>query len=170
MKRIGYLHDVMENTNLENKSMLELGGGTGFLSRAIALRKRAKATIVDNNEEAHNLYQKHFSTPGVNYVVSDMFTHRQKYDFVFSDGLVEHFYPAERKNVILLHAKLMNDRGVGIIFVPKNSFFVKRFLSMKNEYEKKYSVKELEKELVLAGLRVIKSASDFHMVGVMFKK
>jgi len=163
----GYLR-LLKKLNLDGRTTLELGGGSGYLSKLLSRKRGTKPFVVDNNREAFDFCRKIHSD--IEYFCEDMFRHRGKYDLVFSDGLVEHFYPGkEREGVIRLHKKLLKKGGYCMIFVPKNSWLVHRFMSMKNEYEHKFTLEELKREARLAGLKVIGGTSDLHMVGILCK-
>ena len=159
---------LLKNLDLSGKTTLELGGGSGYLSKLLSKKKGTKPLVVDNNREAYEFCRKINSE--IEYFCQDMFKHRGKYDLVFSDGLVEHFYPGkEREGVIALHKKLLKKGGQCIIFVPKKSWLVRKFMSMKNEYEEKFTLEQLKKEAKSAGLRILAGTSDLHMVGILCK-
>ncbi len=158
---------LLKGLDLDGKTTLELGGGSGYLSRLISRKRRTKPSVVDNNREAYEFCKRIHA--GIEYFFQDMFKHQGKYDMVFSDGLVEHFYPNERKNVMALHKKLLRKGGRCLIFVPKDSWLVHKFMSMKNEYEHKFTLRELKKEAESAGLKVLAGTSDLHMVGILCK-
>ncbi len=159
---------LLRNLKLKGKTSLELGGGSGYLSRLLSRKKGTKPAVVDNNREAYDFCRKVNS--GIRYFFQDMFKHKGRYDFVFRDGLVEHFYPGkDRKNVIRLHKKLLKKGGHCLIFVPKSSWTVRRFMSMKNEYEEKFTMGQLKREAESAGLEVLAGTTDLHMVGIMCK-
>ena len=135
-------------------------------SRDMPRKKKTKPFVVDNNREAYVFCKKIHSD--IKYFCQDMFRHRGKYDLVFSDGLVEHFYPGkERVRVIKLHKKLVKKNGYCMIFVPTNTWLVRNFMSMKDEYEHKFTLEELKREARSAGLKVLGGTSDLHMVGIL---
>ncbi|MBU3897192.1 MAG: methyltransferase domain-containing protein [Nanoarchaeota archaeon] len=158
---------LLKNINLDNKTMVELGGGSGYLLGLISLQKNTKAFVVDNSEEAYQTYKKSGIKFGVKYVKEDLFNYKKKYDIVMSDGVIEHFQKIKRQKAISVHKKLMKDNGLCVIFVPKDSWFVKTFLSMKGGYEKKFTSDELKKEVEKSGLRTIGTISDIHMTGIL---
>ncbi len=161
---------ILEKIDLNDKTMIELGGGSGYLLGLISLRKNASPLVIDNSNEAYEFYKKSGAKLGVKYIKKDMFKHSKKYDVVMSDGLIEHFHKKERAKVIALHKKLMKKSGFCIIFVPNNSWLVRNTFVFKDGYEKKFSTDELKGEAEKTGLKVIDSISDMHMTGVLCTK
>lgn len=161
---------LLEKTNLEKKSIIELGGGSGYLLGMISKRKNAAPEVIDSSKEAYEIYKKSGAKLGVKYIKKDMFKHRKKYDVVMSDGLIEHFHRKERSKVLALHRKLMKKSGFCIIFVPKNTWLVRNIFALKNGYEKKFFPDEMKKEAENAFLKIISSTSDMHMTGILCRK
>ncbi len=161
---------LLKKTDLEKKSIIELGGGSGYLLGMISLIKKAIPEVIDNSKEAYDIYRKSGARLGVKYIKKDMFKHRKKYDVVMSDGLIEHFHKKERAKTIALHKKLMKRDGFCIIFVPKNAWLVRNVFALKKGYEKKFFPDELKGEAEKSGLKVIDSISDIHMTGILCRK
>lgn len=154
--------------DIEIKTCLELGGGPGYLAKIVAQKLGYKLTLVENDPEALKIFKK-ISNFG-EYVFEDFFLYktRSKFDLVFSFGVIEHF-PIRNKRiqVIKIHQKL--SQKYVVIFVPKDSFWVRRFLHYPEEkgFEKLYRKEELEKELKEAGLKPIKFAQNPHAIGFL---
>jgi 2-polyprenyl-3-methyl-5-hydroxy-6-metoxy-1,4-benzoquinol methylase len=157
---------LLSGIDLENKNIIELGGGSGHLTSLVGRDLQAAVTLIDNSRQAIE-FSKKFKISGVNYLFGDMFEHRGSYDLVLSDGLIEHFRGAELSKVIRLHSELVKDEGHIAVFVPRNSFFVRRFLSLKGAYEKKYGLEEFIRALKENGLEVKRTVVDFHMLGAL---
>lgn len=157
---------LLSELDLNNRSMIELGGGSGQLASLMGREFQAAVTLIDNSRQAIEFSRK-FKISGVNYLFGDMFELQGSYDLVLSDGLIEHFRGGELAKVIRLHTELVKEGGHIVIFVPRNSFFVRRFLSLKGAYEKKYGREEFLQVLKDNGLHVIKTVRDFHMFGAL---
>ncbi|UCC91777.1 MAG: hypothetical protein JSV39_00700, partial [Candidatus Aenigmatarchaeota archaeon] len=74
-----------------------------------------------------------------------------------------------RKELILLHKKFAKNGGFVMFFVPKKSWLVEHFMSMKGEYEEKMDIDQLKRESSMPGLRIVSTTEDFHMVGALYK-
>lgn len=157
---------LLSGMPLQNKEIIELGGGGGQLASLVGREYHAKVTLIDNSRQAIE-FSKKLKVSGVNYLFGDMFEHRGSYDLVLSDGLIEHFRGEELAKVIRLHAKLVRAEGRIAIFVPRDSFFVRRLLSLKGVYERKYGFEEFTRVLKENGLEVRSTTSDFHMHGAL---
>ncbi len=161
---------LLKAVELEGKTIIELGGGSGYLLGLISLRKKTIPQVIDNSKEAYEFYKKSGAKLGVKYLRNDMFKHAGKYDVVMSDGLIEHFQKKERLKLISLHKKLMKKNGLCIIFAPKKSWYVKKNSFLLDGYERQFSPDELKGEAEKAGLKVIDSISDMHMTGILCRK
>ncbi len=150
------------------KRLLELGAGTGTISELLTRETGVAVTLLDNNPEAQRLFRKLAGRHG-EYVFCDAFEYApaEPFDIVFSDGLIEHFREPERKRILEAHRRLAKAGGHAIVFVPKDSWFVRNVFYMRGGFELKYRFDQLEKELRDAGLRPIARAEDWHMIGVL---
>lgn len=155
---------LLSGLDLKNRSIIELGGGSGQLASLVGRQCQAAVTLIDNSRRAIEFSRK-FKISGLNYLFGDMFELKGNYDLVLSDGLVEHFRGDKLAKVIRLHIELVKKGGHIVIFVPRDSFFVRRFLSLKGAYEKKYGREEFLQVLKDNGLHVRKTVRDFHMFG-----
>ncbi len=164
--RVRSYRRLLSGIDLKNKEIIELGGGSGYLTYLAGRKWKAAITLIDNSRQAIE-FSKKFGIAGVNYLFGDMFHHQGSYDLVLSDGLIEHFRGAELSRVIRLHSELAKEKGQIAIFVPRKSVFVKHFLSLKGAYEKKYDLEEFVRVLEENGLRARKVVRDFHMHGAL---
>jgi ubiquinone/menaquinone biosynthesis C-methylase UbiE len=123
--RRAYTH-LLHAVTTSNPSILELGSGSGQNSLMIAeILQARQITLVDFNEEALAICRETFrDTPfTVNYVKSDILDLelRATFDLVHSEGLIEHFYEAERERAFRRHVELCEPNGFIIILVPFES-------------------------------------------------
>lgn len=147
------------------RSALEIGAGTGILSKTLQRRCDFDFTLLDSNEKAYRLYRRH-SNVG-RYLREDLFAHQSHHDLVFSDGVIEHFERGRRIESIRRH-RLCSDSHV-IIFVPKRSFLTQhllRFSQTGDEFEHKFRPAELLQDVESAGLLPRRTVEDLHMIGV----
>jgi cyclopropane fatty-acyl-phospholipid synthase-like methyltransferase len=167
--RIQSFYNLFSKANPIGKTCLEIGAGTGYISKLLAQKYRLDTTLIDNNREAYEMFQK-VSKEG-RYILIDAFSFNpdEKFDIAFSDGLIEHFYHKERMEMILLHKNLVKADGYVMIFVPKNSWFVTHLCDWKGGLEFKYNYSQLEKELTRASLEPVARTEDWHMIGVLSK-
>lgn len=112
--------------------VLELGGGSGFLSLKIAqLFDTKKVTIIDLNEKNLEISKRNLSRiqGKKEYILGDFFEFNpnEKYDIVHSQGVVEHFDQSQRMKLIEKHFNLTKHSGYTIIFVPTPTLSYKLF-------------------------------------------
>lgn len=154
--------------DLNIKTCLELGGGFGLTAKIVAQKLHLDLTLIDNNPKGYELF-KRYSNYG-NFILKDFFKFRprQKFDLVYSIGVIEH-YPDYKKRieVLKLHRRLSR-KYVGVL-VPKNSWLIRNFVHLPSKYgyEKLYSRKELEEEVKAANLKPIRFEEDLHLIGFL---
>ena len=166
--RIRSYYGLFSQTDPFDKTCLEIGAGTGYISKLLTEKFHTHTTLIDNNREAYSMFQR-VSGEG-DYIIADAFSFKPKerFDIVFSDGLIEHFYRKERIKMVLIHRNMAKASGFVIIFVPKKSWFVERIFTMRGGVlELKYDYDQLEAELNEAGLEPIAWAEDWHMIGAL---
>jgi predicted nicotinamide N-methyase len=160
---------LLKNIDLKGKSVLELGGGSGYICRLICEKYGCEGTLIDNNRRAYGIFKKVVGKKRMRYILTDMFGYRGEHDLVFSDGLIEHFHKEKRREIILLHKKFAKKGGLVMFFAPKKSWLVERFISMKEGYEEKMSMEQLKMETSVPGLKMVSSTEDLHMVGILYR-
>lgn len=104
-------------------SVLDAGCGSGFFSaRFIALG--ARVTAVDYSEEALRFARRNTGDLAGEYLLADLRdadfagTLRDRFDLVFSDGLFEHFPPAEQDAILANFVTMTKPGGIVATFVP----------------------------------------------------
>jgi len=161
---------LLKNLDLRGRHILELGGGSGYICKLLCKKYGCKGTVVDNNRKAYEVFRKVVGDGKLKYVLANIFNYKKgEYDLVFSDGLIEHFRPKRRRKLVMLHKKFAKKGGFVMFFAPKKSWFVERFMSMKDGYEEKMDVEQLINETSLPGLNLVSTTKDFHMVGVLYR-
>ena len=119
---------VLKGNNTESKlNVLELGGGNSCFAKRFCEECEVESyDIVDNNELAvklfecqkweskvrHKAYLADLAKRSASNKVSD------RYDFVYSVGLIEHFTEEERAEVIRAHFKYCKNGGIVLITFP----------------------------------------------------
>jgi len=127
-----FYEHFLDFIDVENPSILDLGGGLGGLSWRIAEKLGGKVTIVDFSEEAQNRSDEFFRNKRVKsrYIKSDIFSVEldERYDIVHSHGLIEHFFGEKRKDCFKKHIEFIKKGGFGIILAPAKCDFNRVFL------------------------------------------
>lgn len=110
---------MREAVDFGGKKILELGCGTGRLS-LLALRAGAEtATLVDSSPQALTIAKRLFrDLENVEFIEKNIkkIRLRPDYDIVFSSGVLEHFPPLERPEIVDLHRRC--SRRTVMIMVP----------------------------------------------------
>lgn len=112
---------IIENF-VKNKSIIEIGGYPGLILAFIKLKYNSNVHLLDyyvdqdliNNIESCNGLPKN----SIQLINTDFFKYKteQKFDFVFSNGFIEHF--ADTDDVIKRHIDLMSNKSQLLILLP----------------------------------------------------
>ncbi len=164
-----YYEGLVENLDLREKETLELGGGTGLISRRIYNLYGTKPTLVDITKKAYKRFRQ---MNGVGrYIIGSAFDIdlKKEFDFVFSDGLIEHFPYQKQKQLIESHKRHCKKEGHILIAAPKDGLGSRLFSAIVT-YEKGYEDGELRKLVGECGLEVLEEIDRKRYVAVLAKK
>lgn len=116
-------------TIAERPHIVELGAGTGFLSRTLRQMYGGSIHMVDNCRESYQAFLKAMggNTEGMEYEIADILDYNpgRKYDMAVSFGVIEHF--KDKSKVILAHEKSITKNGYIIILVPMDSILTRLY-------------------------------------------
>lgn len=104
----------------DGRSIIDVGCGNGDLLRAIRETGKPKRLIgVDGSE-----YVLSNSDPDIDFVKSDIidFNLEDKFDFVFSDNVIEHIAPADLESHLTSITRILKPNGKLIILMPNRLF------------------------------------------------
>lgn len=163
---------LSQNIGLKNKSIIELGAGSGATAIKIA-ELGGQITCLDYSSNALSLIveNKINVAPQIPLVQGDIFSlpfKSNSYDICFHQGLLEHF----RETDILLKEqyRIIKDGGILLIDVPQkfNVYTLKKRALMKRNkwfagWETEYSYRELKSLLENNGFKVLEGYGRFHI-------
>jgi len=113
---------ILDEYALKGKHALDAGCGSGFFSKYFC-GKGMKVVALDYSDEALKITQE--QTHGQVKVVKENLVSvsllnslREKFDLVFTDGLLEHFSSNDQDKIIKNLSGVLNPGGVLVTFVP----------------------------------------------------
>jgi SAM-dependent methyltransferase len=153
--------------------ILELGAGSGVIPRKIIERWGGKATLIDSNEKARQLFMvKHTPLEPIEYVLGDLLKVKlpTTFDLVYSDGLIEHF--PDKTAIMAAHLQALKPTGHLVLFVPSNSLAFRTLTRFGPDmgYEERYKISALVQLCQSFGLEVLRTTSYSFEVGVLCRK
>lgn len=132
--RYDYYWDLLINNgeDKKEKTIIEIGGHPGRYLAYLGDRYNLKPTSLDFNsdtskiEESMNL----FGVKDYEIIQSDLFKHTtdKKYDFVISNGFIEHFEDFHK--VMDLHLNYLSPKGTLLIMIPNMRGYIKFYKSL----------------------------------------
>lgn len=137
---VGLLEKLVKQNG--SKNLLEIGGFPGYFSVWAKRHLQLDSTLLDfvvhtkilNELEVAN----ELKIGSIGVIEADLFNYQsqKKYDFVVSNGLIEHFL--DTKNIIKKHVEQLHSGGILLITLPNfkslNGWFQKNF--DKENYDK----------------------------------
>lgn len=159
---------LMSNQKLQSPSILELGAGTGYLTRWLLERYGGKGTLVDNNVTAFEKYLQIQDpiTQHIEYQLADFnqFRDDKRYDIVCSFGVLEHF--SDKTELLALHKKFVKNGGHLIILVPMDTpltrIYYEVFPELNLGYRELLTKAEMECALSNSGITNTKFVKSSH--------
>jgi SAM-dependent methyltransferase len=103
--------------------LLEVGVGCGYVLSKLALSCRGKGIGLDSDTEAVELSRNVARSFGAQVVcvrgyAQGLPSAAESFDLVFSQGLIEHFAPAESERILAEHVRVLKRGGVLAVSVP----------------------------------------------------
>lgn len=172
-----FMRTLLEGLDIKKPNILELGAATGFMSRWLLNEYGGTATLVDNNANSKEAYEKtpNNNTGSISYVLEDIFklNLENSYDLSCSFGLIEHF--PDKKEIIQVHEKFLAQNGLSIIVVPMDTPLSRTFWEVHPEQNLGYRELLTRTELISAfkdsGLEVLKCTASqgyvYDFIGVV---
>ncbi|WP_341226537.1 class I SAM-dependent methyltransferase [uncultured Arcticibacterium sp.] len=160
-----FLREICNKRNIKNS--LELGGFPGHYSVYLQKYLDVDATLLDYVIHpkifTELLAANQLNEKGVHIIEADLFNikNKEKYDLVFSNGLIEHF--ENTQEIVNIHASFLKEKGTLFISIPNfkglNGWMQKKF--DKDNFEKHYiacmDLDVLKKATEEAGLKNVKT-------------
>lgn len=128
-KRLGHVSwskkrilNVIQPFVVRGKSALDAGCGSGFFSKYFC-DEGMDTTSLDYSQQAL-LMTKDITAARSNIIQADLLNPEivneipQKFNFIFSDGLFEHFSDDDQNIIMLNFKRLLNKDGVIVVIVP----------------------------------------------------
>lgn len=165
--------------NIKSPRILEIGAGSGLLTRRILDIYGGSAVLVDNSLEAKKVFKDVNNHPDVKYEIKNAFSikYKNKFDLVFSDGLIEHFKDKIQIKLIKIHADAVKKGGHLILFFPHPTMRYKTFRRMVGKKFEEFVGYErpLKKDFVFnitesLGMTPVASSENIWEMGVLCKK
>lgn len=116
--------NLLDNINFDRPiKILEFGGGTGYTNKWLCRKLDVKKiTLVDSNKKMLNLSKQTLSdiSSEKQFIEGDFFKVRlsEQYDIVHSQGVVEHFEPEKRMELLTRHFNSTKPGGYCIVYSP----------------------------------------------------
>lgn len=173
---------LLINFDIESPNILELGAGTGKDSEWLIRKFGGRVTLVDNCDYAISksrryLRRKKFNAAYLKSHIEDI-KFKNRYDLVFSVGLVEHFYNKELYNIFKKHIDASKKGGYAMIFVPNNALiyrFYRRLLTSLKLWiwdEKSFNISDLKNLGKLTNSNLLRTTEVLYgmWVGALYQK
>ncbi len=116
--------DLLKNIEFKDPiEIMEFGAGTGIIVKWLYQRyKVKKITLIDFNEKMINISKTTLAKVQceVEFINLDFFNYEsdKQYDIVLSGGLIEHFEPERRYELLKKHCAATKSNGYCLIYFP----------------------------------------------------
>jgi 2-polyprenyl-3-methyl-5-hydroxy-6-metoxy-1,4-benzoquinol methylase len=116
---------VIFEDNCQGKTLIEIGGFPGRYLAYLTSKYELNPTCLDYNSDISQL-EASFKIMGVKQytVLQEDFTKyvpKQKYDYVISNGFIEHFEDFD--NILDLHSQYLKPGGKMLVMIPNKRYF-----------------------------------------------
>jgi SAM-dependent methyltransferase len=142
-------------------AVLDAGSGSGFFS-AFFIARGCETYSLDYSEQALAVTRERTDNRSAAYLRQDLLDHRfaetyaGRFGLIFSDGLFEHFSPADQDRIFWHFQTVRKPQGLIVTFVPNRYSFwtLVRPLFMPGIKERPLTLAELERLYVRNGCYV----------------
>jgi len=138
--------------SFKGKRVLELGSGLGRLSYLMLSGGASHVTLVDSSRRAVEISRGLFSDIDkgrYSIIEGDLFSFdpKEKFDIVFSSGVIEHFKGDDRRRIVSRHIGLASSDA--LIIHPTDTLYALFFNNLpmavsRYGYQRSFSVKEID--------------------------
>ncbi|WP_167345593.1 SAM-dependent methyltransferase [Paenibacillus riograndensis] len=143
--------------------ILELGAGTGFLTRLLLTMYGGSGVLVDNCRTSFDAYSriKEKNEDRITYRLEDIFALKvpEPFDIVCSFGLIEHFQ--EKQEILSIHKEHCRPDGHMILIVPMDSFLTRAYYEVHPEinlgYRELLTKKTALEQIQTSGLQPVRA-------------
>ncbi|MCE3199507.1 SAM-dependent methyltransferase [Paenibacillus sonchi] len=143
--------------------ILELGAGTGFLTRLLLTMYGGSGVLVDNCRTSFDAYKriKEKNEDRITYQLEDLFALKvtEPFDMVCSFGLIEHFQ--EKQEILSIHKEHCRPGGHMILIVPMDSFLTRAYYEVHPEinlgYRELLTKKTALEQIQTSGLQPVRA-------------
>jgi SAM-dependent methyltransferase len=143
-----FMKSLLRGTEFKSKiKVLEVGSGTGFLTRWLLSNYTGEGCLVDSCNESFKAFKAiEDISHKIDFIQSDVFELdiKETFDIVCSFGLIEHF--EDKTRIMDVHKKYMESDGWGIIIVPLDSPLSRCFFEVHPELNLGYRELLTERE------------------------
>ena len=172
---------LLRGLKIPQGTLLEIGSSTGQISLRIAKKYSLKPTLIDTSHFALHLAKRLFLQSNLRptLICQDVLNLSldQYFDFVHSNGLLEHFKGANQKNVFRNHVKYIRSGGWLVCWVPTpdrfyriNRWYLERTNQWIFGYEKPLPLKDFILLFQREGLQIQKICHPPGWLGIAAQK
>lgn len=113
---------LLHGLNIPQGTLLEIGSSTGQNSLRLAKKYNLQPTLVDSSKKALVFAKRLFLLSGIHpkLILQDVLSLslKERFDFVHSHGLLEHFKGSEQRSAFKVHVKHLRPNGWFICWIP----------------------------------------------------